>query len=673
MIKKLFRLFCAMLMVGLLVNTYALAASATDYSGPKPLTPQLSSDGKTLYNGVPTVVLIADPNPPANQVNIPPPAKLSTLPEKVSSTFNITYVPNGGTDSWGERCYAFPAGAQTAFAAAAAIWGNLLASNVPIAIRACWANLGASTTLGYAGGQTSYRDFAVAPRANIWYQSSLTNALRGVDSDSALFDMHITYNSNFSWYYGTDGATPAGQYDLMSVVLHEIAHGLNFSGSMISVDGITGAATWGMGSPVYPNIYDYYMRDNSGNQLINTAVYANGSAALGSAVRSDSIWFHGTNAIAANGGTRVKMYAPAAWAGGSSYSHLNYATFSGGANRLMVYATSIGVATHDPGPVTKGLLKDLGWTVSGGAVPAAPSGLSASTVSATAINLSWTDNSTNETGFKVEMKTGAGGSYSQLGTVSAGATGANITGLTEGTTYYYRVRAYNADGDSAYSNEANAITLPAAPSGLSASSASATSINLNWTVNSSSETGFKVEMKTGAGGSYSQLVPTVSAGATGATVTGLTTGTTYYYRVRAYIGALNSDYSNEANATPVVPSAGGGGGGGGCFIATAAFGTPMEKHVQILRDFRDSFLLTSSAGQAFVKFYYEVSPPIAGKIAQSEGLRFITRGSLMPFVGMAYLMVTYGVTTTLLLALSLMLMLGAVVWIIRRKMMMVNP
>ena len=74
-----------------------------------------------------------------------------------------------------------------------------------------------------------------------------------------------------------------------------------------------------------------------------------------------------------------------------------------------------------------------------------------------------------------------------------------------------------------------------------------------------------------------------------------------------------------------------------------------------------------------MKFYYEVSPPIAGKIAQSEGLRFMTRCSLMPFVGMAYLMVTYGATATLLLALSLMLMLGAVVWIIRRKMMMVNP
>jgi len=115
------------------------------------------------------------------------------------------------------------------------------------------------------------------------------------------------------------------------------------------------------------------------------------------------------------------------------------------------------------------------------------------------------------------------------------------------------------------------------------------------------------------------------------------------------------------------------GGGGKCFIATAAFGTPMERHVQILRDFRDRVLLTTSAGQAFVKFYYEVSPPIAGKIAQSEGLRFITRASLMPFVGMAYLMVTYGAMATLLIGLTLILMVGALVMIIRRKMMVVNP
>ncbi len=75
--------------------------------------------------------------------------------------------------------------------------------------------------------------------------------------------MYITYNSNFSWYYGTDGNPPSAQVDLMSVVLHEIAHGLNFSGSMAYSGGM---GNWGYGdSPAYPNIYDTFMRDGSGH------------------------------------------------------------------------------------------------------------------------------------------------------------------------------------------------------------------------------------------------------------------------------------------------------------------------------------------------------------------------------------------------------------------------
>jgi hypothetical protein len=75
------------------------------------------------------------------------------------------------------------------------------------------------------------------------------------------------------------------------------------------------------------------------------------------------------------------------------------------------------------------------------------------------INLAWTDNANNETGFKIERKTGAGGTYSQIATVGANVTSYNNnTGLSPSTTYYYRVRANNGSGDSAYSNEANATT-----------------------------------------------------------------------------------------------------------------------------------------------------------------------------------------------------------------------
>jgi len=123
------------------------------------------------------------------------------------------------------------------------------------------------------------------------------------------------------------------------------------------------------------------------------------------------------------------------------------------------------------------------------------------------------------------------------------------------------------------------------------------------------------------------------------------------------------------NPPPAPAGGGGGGGGGGCFIATAAFGSPLESHVQILRDFRDRILLNSSAGKAFVQFYYRTSPAIADKIAQSEGLRFITRAMLMPVIGVAYLIVHSGMLMTMLLFTSILLTVIFTIVILRRKMM----
>jgi uncharacterized membrane protein YgcG len=84
-------------------------------------------------------------------------------------------------------------------------------------------------------------------------------------------------------------------------------------------------------------------------------------------------------------------------------------------------------------------------------------------------------------------------------------------------------------------------------------------------------------------------------------------------------------------------SGGGGGGGGGCFIATAAYGSPMAPQVQLLRDVRDRFLLPHAVGRAMVTFYYTVSPPIADVIAGSEILGGIVRVGLVPVVGWAAL------------------------------------
>jgi hypothetical protein len=93
------------------------------------------------------------------------------------------------------------------------------------------------------------------------------------------------------------------------------------------------------------------------------------------------------------------------------------------------------------------------------AVPAAPSGLTATTVSKNSIRLTWSGNATNEEGFKIERCTGSGCTkFSQIATVPANTTTYLNTGLRKATAYTYRVRAYNAGGDSTYSNLAASTT-----------------------------------------------------------------------------------------------------------------------------------------------------------------------------------------------------------------------
>jgi len=190
------------------------------------------------------------------------------------------------------------------------------------------------------------------------------------------------------------------------------------------------------------------------------------------------------------------------------------------------------------------------YTLAGSSIQP-PTNFQATPASPTQINLTWTDNSYNETGFKVEGKIGASGTWVQVGTVGANVQAYQDTGRSPGTTYYYRVRAYNASTNSAYSNEANATTLGTTippPSDLQATAVSETQINLSWTDNSSNETGFKIQRKIGAGGAWVEIT-TVGAGVTAYQNTSLSPATTYYYRVKAYNGEGNSLNSNEASAS----------------------------------------------------------------------------------------------------------------------------
>ena len=140
-------------------------------------------------------------------------------------------------------------------------------------------------------------------------------------------------------------------------------------------------------------------------------------------------------------------------------------------------------------------------------------------------------------------------------------------------------------------------------------------------------------------GSYTNSVDVGSA--TTCAISALQEGVTYYLAVTAYDGSgSQSGYSDEivytvpsgADPAPSPGSSAASGGGAGCFIATAAFGSPMAPEVALLRAFRDSCLLTNSPGRLFVEFYYWISPPIADFISGDESLRQITRIILWPLV-----------------------------------------
>jgi len=185
-----------------------------------------------------------------------------------------------------------------------------------------------------------------------------------------------------------------------------------------------------------------------------------------------------------------------------------------------------------------------------------PSNLAAVATSA-GIDLSWQDNSGNETGFKIERKTGDGGNYQEIGTVGTNIITYSDTGLSGNTTYYYQVRAYSDSSYSSYSNKASATTLPQtipnAPSSLVAVAISSAQIDLRWQDNSNNESGFKIDRsKTGAEGSYRQ-VATVKPNINTYSDTSLIENTTYYFRVSAYNDAGHSLFSNEAYAMTLPP------------------------------------------------------------------------------------------------------------------------
>ncbi len=186
--------------------------------------------------------------------------------------------------------------------------------------------------------------------------------------------------------------------------------------------------------------------------------------------------------------------------------------------------------------------------------PAAPTDLVATAVTLTSINLTWTDNTTGESGFKIE-RSSDGVTFLQVGLVGANVTTFTNNYLTGGASYWYRVRAYEGtlNGPSSEVVLGSTLPPPAAPTGATATPLSNASIRVDWTDAATTESGFRVERSLD-GVTWAQVAQ-LAANASTWTNNFLVAGTTYHYRVRAYEGAVNGPYSNEATASTFPPPA----------------------------------------------------------------------------------------------------------------------
>ncbi|MCD6354444.1 MAG: hypothetical protein J7L95_02745 [Prolixibacteraceae bacterium] len=166
--------------------------------------------------------------------------------------------------------------------------------------------------------------------------------------------MNAEFNKSINWYFGIDGKnTPDSLYDFVSVVLHEIGHGLGFTGFFfVDKDLGGGYGLWDYGDATS---FDLLVVQNNGDQLVDTTLFANPSDKLKTALISGALYANSPVAKIGLNGNKPRLYVPTTWDNGSSIYHLNDATYpAGNPNSLMTHAAEQGMfsATLTPAAQT---------------------------------------------------------------------------------------------------------------------------------------------------------------------------------------------------------------------------------------------------------------------------------------------------------------------------------
>ncbi|MCU1594491.1 MAG: N-acetylmuramoyl-L-alanine amidase [Frankiales bacterium] len=289
--------------------------------------------------------------------------------------------------------------ARDAFDRAVDTWAHAVASPVTITVKATLQPFATDPTLLGEAGPTSFYCSAQPGQpcdpSFPYFPVAESNALFGVDHDpgSATLgdddpdhtDIEATFsNDDAAFYYSADPSgiasavcTPVASpddpnptptagacVDFQSVVLHELGHGLGFLGSVAEDPGGT-TASYGYDPHAStpddrPYVFDFLTGTSDGTGILD---YPNGSTELHDAITSNGLYWFGPEGAAADRGREPQLWAPTTYASGTTYSHLDDEAYpQGDPDSLMTPYAEGGDVTRDPGEVTLGMLRDMGWT-----------------------------------------------------------------------------------------------------------------------------------------------------------------------------------------------------------------------------------------------------------------------------------------------------------------------
>ena len=378
-----------------------------------------------------------------------------------TSEFQVIYQNDCGGQTW-------PQEAQDALEFAAGIWEEHISSSIPIRIEANWVEL-PENVLGSAGA-TSFFTLTNAGMPNTAYTIAQASALIDMDiveSESGLdADIIVNINCDFNnWYFGTDANTPGGLIDFVTVALHEIGHGIGFLG-IVNANNNTMRASSGFNNGQIPYIYEVFAVDGFFNNLTDPDLFPHNSRAKYDFVtgRNSGVFFDGAEAELANDADdNVRIYAPSQFQQGSSFSHLDQTTFSNTENALMRPRIDMAFAIHNPGPVFCGVLDDMGWPLGPActaqlmdeAFPRKPDLASPLNneidMPEENITYTWTPVN-NAVEYQLQISDDFTFSDTQFNETLEGTEATPNLTYEKSTTYYWRARGLDNDGNGAWSN-----------------------------------------------------------------------------------------------------------------------------------------------------------------------------------------------------------------------------